>query len=226
MTDLWPALLPVAIASALVPVPVVVTLLLLRSGRGQITAVAWVAGQTVVRIAQGLVFGLLLSAGDEQATSGSGPGLIASVVLLVLAVVFYITALRALIGGEDPDAAPPKWLAMTETMSPGRAFLFGAGYLGISAKFWVLTLGAIAAIDEANLSHSLSVAGFLLFVVLAQSTMLAVLLFAFAAPSRSAGALDRVATWLTDNDGPIVVALGLVFGTWFLIKALTGLGVI
>jgi hypothetical protein len=38
--------------------------------------------------------------------------------------------------------------------------------------------------------------------------------------------LDHVSGWLERNNRVIVIVLGLVFGAWFLLKALQGLGVL
>ena len=60
MTDLWSSLIPLIVGGALVPIQIIVTTLLLRSKAGKVAAAAWVAGMTTLRLAQGLVFGLLL----------------------------------------------------------------------------------------------------------------------------------------------------------------------
>ena len=109
---------------------------------------------------------------------------------------------------------------------PGRAFLFGAGLLLVNAKFWVFTLGAISAIEEADIGRSGSIATFLAFVVLVIAPQLLALGLAAVAPTRSRSLLDHIADWLQQNNRTIVVVVSLAFGTWFLIKALTGLGVI
>ena len=75
MNGLWSSLIPLIVGSALVPIQIVITVLLLRSSAGRITAVAWVAGMTTVRLAQGVVFGLVLGsaialANDGKNTSG------------------------------------------------------------------------------------------------------------------------------------------------------------
>ena len=49
---------------------------------------------------------------------------------------------------------------------------------------------------------------------------------AVVAPTRSRSLLDHIADWLQRNNRATVVVVSLAFGTWFLIKALTGLGVI
>ena len=227
MTSLWTTLAPLVIGSALVPIQIVITILLLRSDAGRITAFAWVGGMTAVRLAQGVLFGLVFSGGSSTtADSSGGPGPVVSGLLLVLAVLFYVMAVRQVTAKDDPDAPPPRWMTMTETMGPTKAFLIGAGLLGIGVKFWVFTLGAVGAIADAGLGSAASIGLFLLFVVLAESAQLVVLGAAVAIPDRSAAALDVASAWLADNNGRIVIVLGVVFGTYFLLKALSGLGVI
>jgi hypothetical protein len=226
MADLWAALIPLIIGSALVPIQIIITILLLRSAAGRITGVAWVAGMTTIRLAQGLVFGLLLSSSKESDAASGGPGTLVSVVLLVVGILFWVTALRQLLAHEDADAPPPKWLAMIETVSPGKAFLLGIGLLAIGAKFWVFTLGAIAAIGDAGLEPAAAIITFLVFVALAESIHLAILAIAYAAPDRSDVLLERMADWLKRHNRLLMIGLGAVFGTWFVYKALGGLGVI
>lgn len=62
MTDLWTTLIPLILGSAVLPVQIAITVLLLRSGSGRIAAVACVTGMTVVRLAQGIVIGFVLGA--------------------------------------------------------------------------------------------------------------------------------------------------------------------
>ena len=226
MSDLWASLIPLIIGSALVPIQIVITTLLLRSKTGKITAVAWVAGMTTVRLAQGLVFGLILGAGDGADSGSGGPGSAVSLLLLVIAVVFYVSAAKQLLGQPDEDAPPPKWMATVEGVTPGRAYVLGVGLVAISAKFWVFTLGAISVIWAAGMSQPASIVTYLLFVVLAQSLLLAILVAAFAMPNRADAILDRVAGLLERYNRLLVITLGLVFGTWFLVKALDGLGVL
>ena len=214
------------LGSAVVPIQIVLTVLFLRSDAGRFTAVAWVAGMLVIRLGQGLVFGLLFSSTSQPSGSENDPSVIVSTILLVTAVLFLVTAGRAAFQEEDPDAPPPRWLRMTESITPLRAFLLGAGLLLIGVKFWVFTLGAIAAIQEAALGRGESIVAFLLFVVLAASIQLALIAVAYLMPHRSEAVLDRVGALLTRYDRWIVIAIGVVFGTWFLIKALNGYGIL
>jgi hypothetical protein len=226
MSGLWTSLIPLIIGSALVPIQIIITILLLRSKAGRITAIAWVAGMTTVRLVQGLVFGLILGSRTGAGSTAGGSGTAVSLFLLVIAIIFYVSAAKAVLKHPDDDAPPPKWMTAVESVAPGKAYLLGVGLLAIGAKFWVFTLGAIAAIGDAGMSQGAAVLAFLAFVVLAESVHLVILAIAYAVPARASVLLGAIAGFLERYNRAIMVALGLVFGTWFLVKALGGLGIL
>ena len=116
--DLWGTLLPLIVASALVPVQITLTVLLLRASVG--TAAAWVGGMTATRLAQGVLFGLVFAEAGVAGEGEDGPGLFVSAVLLVVAVLFLTKAAKELLGGRDDDAPPPKWMKLTESVTAGQ----------------------------------------------------------------------------------------------------------
>jgi hypothetical protein len=203
--------------------------MVLRSPSGRAGGAAWLAGMTVVRLGQGLVFGLILgaaagTAGDAGPASGPGTG--ASLFLLAIAILFLTTAARYALKQPDEDAPPPRWTALVEAVTPAKAFTLGAGVLLIGVKPWVFTLGAIGAIGDAGLGQGAAIATFAAFVLLAESIHLVVVGLAFAMPARSASMLDAIGTAMTRYSRPLMIVLGLVFGGWFLLKALRGLGLV
>jgi hypothetical protein len=225
MADLWLTLVPLVIGSAVVPTQMVVTGVLLRSSRGK--AMAWIAGMAALRVLQGLLFGLVVSEARSHATPAGGPRVVAGGLLLALAALFFATALRYAIGDEDDEAAAaPRWLSRVESMPGIAAFGAGAGYVALSPEKWVFTLGAIGAIADAALGRWASILNFAAFVGLTLSGSLAVFGFAVLAPERSAGVLSRVEGWLERRSRSITVVGGTVFGAWFLLKALSALGLV
>lgn len=226
MNGLLISLLPLIIGSALVPIQIVITVLLLRAPGGRATTLAWVAGMSTVRVIQGIVFGIVLGSAGASSEGEGGPGLIASVLLLMVGIVFYISAAKQLMNHPDEDAPPPRWMATFEHVAPSRAFVMGAGLVLVSAKFWTFTLGAIAVIWEADPGDGAAIAWYAAFVILAMSVHLGLLAVAFVAPARSDALLDRVNRGLTAYSRPIMITLGLVFGTLFMSKALDGLGIL
>ncbi len=225
MSELWTSLLPLMIGSAILPIQIAVTVLLLQSRAGRIAGAAWVGGMTLVRLAQGLVFGLILETGVAN-EGPQRPGPIASALLLVASVVFVISAVKAWRKEPDHDAPPPDWMARIDSLSPGQALLGGVGVVALSPKLWVFTMAAITAIAESGATVTASAGWFLLFVVAAESVHLGLVGLAYLAPDRAAAVLPRVSGALARNGRAIKIVLGLAFGVWSFVKALRGFGVI
>jgi hypothetical protein len=81
MSELFVSLLPFILGSALLPIQIIIVILILNSPhQGVLKASAYVGGMTIMRLPQGLVFGLILSnselADDEQGKKpgGADPG--------------------------------------------------------------------------------------------------------------------------------------------------------
>lgn len=225
MGEVWGVLLPLGIASTLAPVQLIVTLTLLRSSFA--TAAAWVAGMATVRLSQGLLFDLVFtSAYDEAAAAYDGQDLIASTLLLVLSLLFYAAALRTATKQPDPDAPTSAWMEKATTLTPGRAYLAGVALMLVGVKWWVMTLGAVDAIVYAEMTATNAVAAFLAFAVLAQAGHFVILGLAASRAHASERALEAMSAWLERNGAGVKMGLGVVFGTWFLYKALSGFGVL
>ncbi|WP_022888982.1 GAP family protein [Agromyces italicus] len=224
---LWTTLTPLILGSAIVPIQIVITILLIKTPRGVLTSAAFVAGMTTVKLTQGALFGFVFtaSAAEDASATDSESSAVVAVLLLVVAVLFLVTAFKQLFARVDPDAPPPKWMGTIASMTPDRAYLLGLGLMVIGAKFWVFTLGAVGAIADERLGAAASVAVFVVFIVASEIVHLVVLAIAVVAPKRSASLLDAATGWLQHNNRVIMILIGFVFGAWFAVKALQGLGV-
>ncbi len=220
----WAALAPFIIATALMPLELVITLSLLGTPGRVRTASAAVSGMTLVRLLQGLIFGAILHWGSRDDTAGGHSRLVSSVVLVV-ALVLLVTAFREILGGGDPDDPPPKWMTALTSMTPAKAFLLGAAVILISVKLWVFTFAALGIIGDAGMTRGANFATYIAFILLSFSTHLAIIGAAALFPNRSQALLDGSLRRLQDHNRVIMIGLGLVFGGWFLIKGLHGLGV-
>ncbi|OCB28111.1 hypothetical protein A5674_17410 [Mycobacterium malmoense] len=226
MLAVWGDLMPLILGSALEPVEIVITIMLLGTPSRVRAAGAWVAGHVSTRLLQGLVFGSILHWGSRSDDSGRQHHWVVSGVLLVVAVLFLVTAARALFTDDDPNAPPSKWMTMLTSATPAKAFLIGAGVITVSVKAWVFTLAAIGVIGDANLSRPANVGSYVAFVALAASANLLIVGVAAIFPSRSRSLLDRLLRWLQEHDRYLVIVVGLIFGVWFGAKALRGLGIL
>jgi len=222
MSDLWATLVPLAVATALLPIQVAITILMLRSAGGRSKAGAFIAGMTVVRLLQYAVFGLVLAAAMDDAETGTSPA--EGALLLVVAVLLLASAGRKLVGQPDEDAAPPRWMTMVDGITAGRAFLMGAGLVALSPKLWAFTLGAIGAIQDAELDPAAGWGVFIVWVVAAEALHLLAWLAAVVAPARANVLLARAGDALERHSRAVMIGVGLVFGAWFLVKAIAAFG--
>lgn len=218
-------LFPFIIGSALVPVMIIMVILMLTSEkRGPLKAVLFLVGMTLVRLAQGVLFGLVLTRGSADPNDvGEGSGWIRSTLLLILGILLLINAYRSYAKEPDPDAPPPRWLTMLDTMSPFMALAMGTGLLLISAKMWVFTLGAISVIANAMLGQPDSTITYLLYILLAQSILLGVILIRLLFPTRAGSLLSSFGDWLEVHNSQIVMVVSLVFGLLFAYQGITDL---
>ena len=223
---MWSSLIPLILGSALEPIEIGITIMLLGTPSHLRAAGAWLAGHGSTRLLQGLVFGTILHWGARGADSNRSHHWIVSTVLLVVALLFLVTAARELFSDDDPNAPPPKWMTMLMSATPAKAFFIGAGVITVSVKAWVFTLAAISVIGGADLGRVGNVVSYVAFVLLAMSANLLIVGMAALFGERSRSLLDRTLRWLQENNRPIMIVVGLVFGIWFGIKALHGFGIV
>lgn len=218
------SLLPYIIGSAVVPLQIIIGLLLLKSPKqGLLKAVAYVAGMTITRLAQGFVFGLILSESSAMAEESNGKNPIISTLLLVLGILLLIAAYKKWHGEDDPDEPRPRGFSMIDSLTPLKAFGIGLGLPLVAAKLWVFTLSALATITAAQLDPLSSTIVYLLFILLAESLLLLPILARIFIPKRSQSLLTELSAWLTQNSRPITIIVSLVFGLFFLHSGISGL---
>src|SRR5687767_9545826 len=104
MTELWATLIPVALLTAVMPGQVAITILMLRVPGGLARAGAWVAGMTVVRLAQFALLFLVLEPATDDGQAGTS--LVEGALLLVVAVLLLVSAARKLANQPDEDTPP------------------------------------------------------------------------------------------------------------------------
>jgi hypothetical protein len=224
MTDLWSTLLPIAIATTLMPVELTFTLLMLRSPGGRSKAGAWIAGKTAARLIQyALLAGVLVVAVDD---GEPGTSAVEGALLFVVAVLLLVGAARKAANQPDEDALPPRWMTTVAGIRPSRAFVLGTGFVALSPKLWAFTLAAIGAIAEAELGTAEGWLVYVVFIVLATALHLSALTLAVVDPARADATLGRLVDAFERNSRPILIAVSAAFGVWFLLKALGAFGVL
>lgn len=217
-----PELLPVIVGAAVVPLYPIIVLLLLQSAGGLGKAVAFVSGGVAMRLAQGVLFGLILGA-TMAANGEDGQRLIASTLLLIVGLLLLITGFKKWRKEEDPDEPPPKWMNSIGNLTGLRAFGAGALYVAIAVKQWVFTLSAISIISAASLERPMGIVVYLFYVLLTQTLVLPPIMFFALAPERAAKPLQVAQGWLDRHNRVIVISVSFIFGLWFSYSGITGL---
>jgi hypothetical protein len=112
MGDVITDLLPLIVGATAVPFYPIVVLVLLQGQGELIKALAFVTGNIAVRLAQGILFGIILGVA-LAANSEDGQRLGVSTLLLFVGILLLITAVKKWQKAEDPDAPPPQSLVLT-----------------------------------------------------------------------------------------------------------------
>lgn len=220
--NLFLELLPMMIGTALAPAWIIVVLVILRSPNGFVKAIAFVAGTTIMRMFQGIVFGSILR-NSEAVRGGDNSALIVSVLLSVLGILLLIAAVKKLMNENDPDAPPSKWMTTFDRASAFVLLSMGVLATLIAPKLWVFTLSALGVIRGANLEPWDEFKLFLLYVLAAEVLLILPLLIYAVMPQQSAQVIHSASSWLMKHNKPITVTASLIFGIFFLAKGLSGL---
>jgi hypothetical protein len=205
-------LIPEVIGSVAMPSWILLVLALLSGGRGAGRAVALVAGVTSVRLAQGLVFGTVLSAA-ELSHQFAGSEAIVSALLIALGVLLWAMAVWNAVRANDI-----KLLSVVDGITPLRALGVGALLVVTSPRAWIFTLAAIGVIEQAQLDIPQSLSAYLVYMLGAQALLLAPILIA----TRSTVQIEAAARWLQRYNRPIVVIVSVAVGAYFLWKGISG----
>ena len=214
---LW-QLIPVALFGAIAPLPITVAVTLLMSKGGVAKATGFAAGLVGVFAVIGAV--TLITSSNSSGSSSTGSA-VTGTIIAVLGVLFVLMAVKLLLNAPDPDAPPPKFMTALDTMSVGRAAVFGAILALINFKQLGIYIGGIAQIVEAEISSAQRwvALGVLIFVL--QIGIIAPIVVYVVARDWAWQQLRRFQGWLARYSRAIGIVLGLVIGIWFIVKGVT-----
>jgi hypothetical protein len=107
---------------------------------------------------------------------------------------------------------------MARSITRARAFGVGALLVAASSRAWLFTLAAIGVIGQAALTSAENVVAFLLYVLGAELLLIAPILLSVRSPRR----FDAAAGWLEAHERPLVIAVSLVLGSFFVWAGIRG----
>jgi threonine/homoserine/homoserine lactone efflux protein len=215
--------LPLAIAIAIFPVPIIASVLIVGSDCGRTKAlafvVAWAGGLAVV----GAV--VLLVAGVSDASDEGEPGTWVSVVLLLLGLFLFAAAVKQWRGrpNADEETTTPAWMRALANFTALKAAGAGFALSALNPKNLLLTVAAAAEIAELGLPASHELVALVVFVIIASAGVLTPLALSVALGERSRGLLEGLRAWMARYNAAIMAVLCVVIGAKLIGDAVTGL---
>ena len=221
MGDAIGQVLPFAVGVAISPVPIIAVILMLVTEHARVNGpafiVGWIVGLSIIGV---IVIGLAGAGGDS---SGAPTWLLwLQAVLGVLLLVVAARQYRA--RPQDGDVAPtPKWMGAIDSFTPGKAL--GAGVLlsALNPKNLLLAVGAAATIEQTGASTGDEAVAYLVFALIASIGVATPVVLFFVLGDRAPALLDRMKTWMAQNNAVIMAVLCAVIGVKLIGQALSGL---
>ncbi len=216
------ALLPLAIAVTISPIPIVAEILLLFTKKPVGNASAYLVGFAVGVAA---VLGVLVVVANSVNLTRSGPSKGAAAIQLILGAGLLVAARRRLRRRSPPgQAAPtPKWMDGITGSTPLKSLGLGAVIGAANPKNIAVGVAGAVVISSAGLTAGQAVVAIVVYVVIAALGVATPLVVMVALHDRSRAILDGWKDWLGQNNAVVLAVLFLVFGVILIGKGVAGL---
>lgn len=155
------------------------------------------------------------------ASSGGESGPWASTLLLALGALLLWLAWRNWRQPASPSQEEPRFFAIVNSITPPKAFAFGALVTVINVKNLALFLTALSVVILSDLPLPQKIFITLLVALVFSLSVMIPLLITFAFPRRARGLLNRLKNALERNSRPIGIWAPLIFGLLFLLKGIS-----
>lgn len=222
MGEVFGQLLPLAVAIAISPLPIVAVVLMLATPRGRVNGpafvLAWIVGLGLV----GAI--VILVAGDHATSDTDAPATGVSWLKLVIGVALIGLGVRHFRGrprgGEQGDL--PRWMAAVNAFRWPKALGAGLVLSAANPKNLLLTVAGAAVIAQAGLSAGQEAASLAVFVLIGTVGVAVPVVLYFALGARSREVLDRMRGWLAAHNAVIMAVLLIVIGAKIVGDAISG----
>jgi threonine/homoserine/homoserine lactone efflux protein len=214
--------LPLAVAVAVFPVPIIAVVLLLASDRGRAKGLAFVLAWCFGLAAVGAI--VLLLAGGADASDEGEPATWVDVVLLILGLLLFAMAVKQWRGrpNEGEETPTPGWMRTIDGFTTAKACGAGFALSAINPKNVLLAVAASAEIAEVGLPAGQQIAVLLVFVLIASVGVLTPFVLSLALGDRSREPLDRLRLWMARHNAVIMAVLFVLIGAKLIGDAISG----
>lgn len=206
-----------AVGVALSPIPIVGVVLMLSTPKGRTNGLAFGLGWFVGLAAVSTVVLTATAGADSSSATADGTGTALVAFGVVLAVVGVRQWRKRPAPGEQPEL--PGWIDAVDHFGPPKALGLGLLLSAANPKNLALTVAAAASISQTGADGADAVAAELVFLVIASSTVVGLVLVHLVAGARVADGLDRLKTTMANHSAVIMAVI-----CWVLAAKLIGDG--
>ncbi len=211
-------ILPFALGT-IAPTMIGLVVLFLTDAQGLVKAFAFILGKCIFYVLWGLV---CLDLTDYiSSTSSAGSSTISEVFFLTFGLLLLILAVRNFFGEDDPDAPPPKFMAILDNLGPVKLFGLGIAISLMQPRFIIFVLAGASIIVVAKLPTTENIISILVLALLMVWAMLIPVVVFLVMGKRRAAAMKSMRTWLIRNKRMVNVVVMGVFGVLMLILGLS-----
>lgn len=218
MGEVLGEVVPLGIAVAASPFPIIPAVLLLFTARARASSLGLILGWTTGVMLAASVFVVLATVverADEPPSWASWVRVGLGLLLIALGVRKWLTRNEA--------SDEPAWMQSIDELTPRTAARLGFLLSAANPKVLMLTAAAGLAIGSAELATADIVLGLVIFTAIAASTITLPLLLNLVFGERILGPLGTVRQWLQRNNSAVMSVVVVVIGSCLLAKGVSGI---
>jgi len=202
--------LPMAIGVALSPLPIAAIIMMLMTTRAHTNSSAFLLGWILGLMVVGSIVFLI----PASQTEGGEPTLAAGYVRIGIGVLLFYFAVMQWRNRPGPDDAVevPKYLAGLDTFNAGKSLLTGFLLVAVNPKNLMLCAAGAAAIDINTPNLLLQLGAYVVFTLIASSTIAVPMISYFLARERARTLFDNWKNWLVRNNPSLLAVVLLLLG--------------
>jgi threonine/homoserine/homoserine lactone efflux protein len=205
-------ILPLGVAVAVSPVPIIGVVLMLATPQARSNGPAFLVGWMVGLAVLGAV--VLLIASGASASNAGQPADWVGVLKLVLGALLLLMAVKQWRGRPrgDAQAQLPAWMRAIDDFKAPKASGMGALLAAVNPKNGLITISAASAIAQTGISAGEQAVALAVFIIIATAGVATPIAIYFLMGDRSARLLWELKDWMGHNNAAIMAVLLLVIG--------------
>ena len=218
MSSLIAEILPLALAIALSPFPIIPAILLLFTAQARSNSIAFLTGWfsgILVGAAAFVLLASIIELADEPPTWASWTRLVLGLALIALGIKKWF--------GRSPDDASPAWMRSIDQLQPTGALRLSLVLSLANPKVLLLAAAAGIAIGSFDVGTGTTVVSIVVFAAISASTVaVPVVLYLVRGPAILVP-LGKVRAWLERHNAAVLAIVVVAIGVALSLKGIDGI---